>query len=416
MTQAVPSLALINAEIYPFAAPGRASAVLSRDGVVSALGADKEILAQCSRDTLVLDMRGAAVLPGFTDAGADFSAMRTDSAWPVNIHERLASLANDGVTLVQANCGGSQDAAAVMSALRGMEQSEALPLRVMPRFSVSSPDEAEWFIAQNPPGAPRGSHLALGPIDVELDGFLSDRTAALSGDYSDAPGYRGHLAYDNGELFEIVRAAHRAGRSIALRASGDAAIEQATDVFEAVFNVESRMKAAPRHRLTLCAAGNAGQYERIARLGVSVEIRPGYFICDRPLILSRLGSERARFAYAWKTLLQKRILVCAGSASPSVHPSPLRGMTTATTRRDEAGMPPEGWIPREALDRAEAFWLYTGGAGEALGLHAEHGTLEPGKAADMTALTQNPFRIPMKELPNVEIGMTIVGGRIRKIV
>lgn len=416
MVESIPSLALINGEIYPFAQPGRSSAIFSQGGTVVMLGSDREVLERCAFDTVVLDLRGAVVLPGFVGAGANFSASPGTPGGSGDLRKRLARMADAGVTLAQGDCLGCAEEGGLFGALRELDAAGRLPLRIMPSFAVRSLKDVEEMIAKDIRAERPGSFLIPGPLEIVLDGFLEDRTAALLGDYSDAPGHRGHLLLDREELLAMVLAAHGAGWSTALRATGDAAIEQATDVLSAALDAVSLGARAPRHRLALCAAGNAEQYARLAELGIAVEIRPSDLGGDWAILLSRLGSERARNAYAWKTFFQKGIRVCAGLSSHGRFVAPLEGMRMMINRRDAKGEPPEGWMPGEALDRSEAFWLYTRGAAEAMGLSDDCGTLEPGKAADMVAFFENPFRIPIAELPNVEIGMTIVAGRIRKMI
>lgn len=408
------SLALINGEIYPFASPGKATAILSRGGAVDMLGSDREVLDRCDPHTVVLDLRGATVLPGFMDAGAHLFVPPSAPKSSEELLARLLSMASRGVTFVQCDCAGSSDEKRAAAMLCELDDAGQLPLRVLPQRIARSLADVEAFVKADSRRGAGGGFLSPGPLKIVLDGFLEDRTAALRRDYSDAPGHRGSLFLDRDELFEMVLAGQRGGWGVLLHAVGDAAIEQAIDAFERVGETESLETRHMRHRIVHCTVGDVEQYERIAKLGIAVEIRPLCVGLDWPILLSRLGSERARTAYAWKTLLRRGADLCAGSGRRAV--VPLAGMLAAIERRDLNGRPSEGWMPNEAMDRPEAFWLYTRGAADALGLSCGHGTLEPGKAADMTVLVQNPFAVPLRELADLEIGMTIVDGRIQRIV
>lgn len=408
------SLALINGEIYPFAPPGKAAAIFSRDGVVEMLGTDGEVLNRCGRDTVVLDLRGAAALPGFVDAGARLLAPADAPDAGEVLRARLFSMASGGVTLAECDFSGTPGEAGAITALRVLDNSGRLPLRVRPCRVARTLADVEALVKTDSEGLSKGGFLSRGPLKIVLDGALEDRTAALREDYSDAPGHRGSLFVDEEELFGMARAAHSAGRSVSLRATGDAAVEAAISVFERL-EVEARGEAPlARHRIARCAAGGLDQYGRIAKLGISVEIRPLSVGLDWPILVSRLGSERARAAYAWKTLLRRGVNLCAGSGA--LASAPLASICAVIERRGADGLPPKGWMPNEALDRAEAFWLYTRGGANAIGAPRVYGTLEPGKAADMTVLMKNPFAVPVGELAGVQIGMTIVGGRIQRIV
>lgn len=408
MTNCARSLALINGEIYPFASPGKASAIFSRGGLVEALGTDREVLALCDPETVVLDLHGATVLPGFVDAGLPLPLS------PEELRALLASLASAGLTLIQCDCREPEGEGDVLEALSEMDKAGSLPLRVMPQRLARSLSDVETFIGSGDDACSGEGMLSFGPLKIVLDGFLDNRTAALSEDYCDTPGDKGQLRLDPEELFGMILAADRAGCGVALHAVGDAAIGQAIDALARVAGAEGSLRV--RHRIVHCAAGSAEYYAKIASLGVAVEIRPFRVGIDWPIILSRLGSERARTTYAWKTLLRKGVVLCAGSGYFAKSFSPVEGIRAMIVRRDAEGRPAEGWMPNEALDRPEAFWLYTGGASEALGLSGERGTLVPGKVADMVVLVKNPFAVSLRELTSIEIGMTISGGRIRKIV
>ncbi len=408
MTNRARSLALINGEIYPFAAPGKVSAILSKDGAVEALGSDREVLGLCDPGTVVLDLHGATALPGFVDAGLPLPSS------PEKLRALLPLLANAGLTLIQCDCSDPEAEGELLRTLGELDQAGALPLRVMPQYLARALSDVEELLAWRKSVRSEEGMLSPGPLKIVLDGFLDDRTAALFGEYRDTPGDGGRLHFDAEELFGMILAADRAKCGVALHAVGDGAIGQAIDALARVAEEEGSLRA--RHRIVHCAAGSADQYARIAALGVAVEIRPFRVGIDWPIILPRLGSERARTTYAWKTLLKKGVVLCAGSGYFARSFSPLEGICATIVRRDAEGRPAEGWMPNEALDRPEAFWLYTGGASDALGLSGARGTLAPGKAADMVVLVKNPFVVPLRELASVEIGMTIVDGRIRKII
>lgn len=411
MVRNAPSLALINGSIYPFAPPGRASAVLERDGFVEALGNDSDILRMCDTSTLVLDLHGATVLPGLATYGASLTP-RAGEAPEVSLETKLDTLAKFGVTLAEVDVTPDDP---VIARLCELDAAEKLPIRVAMRVRIGSiSDVAE--VAANfqdiPPEASKGGLLSLGPLKIVLDGYLENRTAALRTDYSDDPGNRGMLLMGYEGLCAALQAAELASWRTAIHAYGDAAIEVAISAIETALPDESARRS---HRIVHCAAGSEEQYHRIADMGVPVEICPSRLGTDWRLILSRLGNERARTVFAWKTMLRLGIRLCAGCDEVDA-PSPFAGMAAVLLRRDEDGNPREGWMPSESLDRPEALWLYTGGAADVQGVSDSRGTLEPGKAADITVLQKNPFHADVEELGAMEAGITIVGGRIGRIV
>jgi len=153
----------------------------------------------------------------------------------------------------------------------------------------------------------------------------------------------------------------------------------------------------------------------MAELGVMADIQPAFVTSDWPIVMSRLGAERARWSYAWKTLLQYGITVGAGSDSPTEPLDPLLGIRAAILRKDLSNQPEHGWLPSEKLDRIEAFSMYTKGGALVCGEGDFRGTLEIGKAADIIAYMENPFKVDENEIQDLEVGLTVVDGRIRYI-
>jgi len=130
--------------------------------------------------------------------------------------------------------------------------------------------------------------------------------------------------------------------------------------------------------------------------------------CDR-----RVGKERSKGAYIWRTLLDNGAKIAFGS-DWSVEPlDPMRGLYSAVTRKNiEGDFPEGGWFPEQRLTMEEAVKLFTSGSSYASFEEDIKGTLEPGKLADMVVLTKDLFTIPPREILTTEAAYTILGGRI----
>jgi predicted amidohydrolase YtcJ len=125
----------------------------------------------------------------------------------------------------------------------------------------------------------------------------------------------------------------------------------------------------------------------------------------------RLGPERLRGAYAWRSLRDTGVVLPAGSDAPVENVSPLLGIHAAVTRQDPTGRPAEGWAPEQRLTRSEALRAYTSWAAYASMTETDLGTLEPGKLADFTVLGSDILRISAREIPSTRVLMTVVGGQ-----
>jgi predicted amidohydrolase YtcJ len=124
------------------------------------------------------------------------------------------------------------------------------------------------------------------------------------------------------------------------------------------------------------------------------------------------GEERARGAYAWRSLLDAGTVLAFGSDCPVETFEPLAGIHAAVTRRRADGFPgPEGWHPEQRITVPDAVRAYTVGAAYASGEEREKGSIAPGKLADLVVLSQDIFAIPAMSILGTEVEATILGGQ-----
>lgn len=132
-----------------------------------------------------------------------------------------------------------------------------------------------------------------------------------------------------------------------------------------------------------------------------------------PAISSEPVKDRLGWAYAWKSMLQKGVLLTGSSDAPVEPTNPWRGIWAAVNRVDDEGKPEGGWLPDQRLTVDEALALFTLNPAKAVGAEDRFGSLRPGKAADLVILDRNIYRTPPEELRQVRPVMTIVGGEVR---
>jgi predicted amidohydrolase YtcJ len=254
--------------------------------------------------------------------------------------------------------------------------------------------------------------LTVRALKIVADGALGSRGAALLADYADAPGNRGLDVTPPEEVERLMEKAMRGGFQVWTHAIGDRANRTTLDACEKA--LEAVKPADPRPRIEhaqVLAPGDAG---RFAKLGVIASMQPTHATSDWPWVEARLGKERAKGSYAWRTLLRAGARLAGGSDFPVESEEPLLGVFAAVLRQETTGKPPGGWHPEETLGRAEALRLFTSDNAYAEFAEKRRGRIESGFDADFTVLDRDVFGpgTPAGEILKAKVVMTVVGGEI----
>jgi predicted amidohydrolase YtcJ len=205
----------------------------------------------------------------------------------------------------------------------------------------------------------------------------------------------------------------KAGFQMAIHAIGDRGNRVVLDAIEKA-QKELGIKEA-RARIEHAQILSPQDIPRFAQLGVIPSMQPIHCTMDMGFAEQRVGPERMEGAYKWKTFLEAGVRVAGGSDTPSFpveYSNPLWGMYAAVTRQDSDGQPPGGWYPEERVNRLEALQMYTINAAYAAFEEDIKGSLTPGKLADITILSKDILSIPLAEILDTEVLMTIVGGEV----
>jgi hypothetical protein len=131
-----------------------------------------------------------------------------------------------------------------------------------------------------------------------------------------------------------------------------------------------------------------------------------------PWAPERLGPERVKGAYAWKSLINSGSIIPGGSDAPVEDPNPLGGFYAAVTRQRPDGTPFEGWNAPERMSRTEALKCFTIWGSFAAFQEKEKGSIEAGKWADFVVLDDDIMKIEVRKIPDVVVAMTVVGGNV----
>ncbi len=219
-----------------------------------------------------------------------------------------------------------------------------------------------------------------------------------------------------GNMRRLVFGADSAGFNPRVHAIGDEAIDAILDIYEEVMRVNGPREGrrfAIIHNQVLRGPETA---EREARLGIIAEMQPYHTIDDMRWMEERIG-DRARWAYAFATLQKAGVLLSFGSDWPGTNAAwytvnPLEGMYAAVTRETLDGTPEGGWFPEERIDVETALRAYTVNNAWVGMMEEELGRVRPGFLADLAVLDRNPLEVDPSELKDIEVMLTIAGGRI----
>jgi predicted amidohydrolase YtcJ len=250
---------------------------------------------------------------------------------------------------------------------------------------------------------------ALSAVKLYADGALGSRGAALIAPYSDEPKSHGLLFRKDADIHTMMEKAMKKGYQVNVHAIGDAGNRQVLDGYQKL--VPATGTAALRHRMEHAQVVSLDDIKRFATLGIVPSMQPTHATSDMNMAESRVGPERIKGAYAWRTFLKQGSRIACGSDFPVESPNPFFGLHAAVTRQDAAGQPAAGWYAKEALTLKEAFRCFTLDAAYAARQEKNLGSLEAGKWADFIVVDRDLFAMPAKDIHAVKVLQTWVAGR-----
>ncbi|MBN2185150.1 MAG: amidohydrolase [Candidatus Krumholzibacteriota bacterium] len=254
------------------------------------------------------------------------------------------------------------------------------------------------------------NHFEVAGVKFFIDGSLGARSAALLDDYSDDPGNRGILVMEPDELYRQVLKCHRMGFPAAIHAIGDRGNRIVLDQLEKTRSADGDYEM--RDRIEHAQILSPGDIGRFHELGVIPSMQFTHCTSDMPWVEKRLGPDRIKGAYAWRSLVLSGCRIPGGSDFPVESIDPLLGIYAAVTRMDLEGNPAGGWNSGERLNIDEAVKAFTLDAAWAVHQEADRGSLEEGKLADFVILSDDIMNIPHGDIPAIDIIATILGGDI----
>ena len=257
-------------------------------------------------------------------------------------------------------------------------------------------------------------HFTMRTIKVIFDGSLGSHSAALLEPYSDA-NTSGFLTQKPEELRPMFREALRQGIQVETHAIGDRANRTILDLYEEAFKAvppNERKVKEPRWRVEHAQILAPNDLPRFARLGVIASMQPSHAISDFFFAPRRLGEKRLAGAYAWQSLIKSGAIVTAGSDAPVEKGEPMIEFYAAVARKSLSGFSAPDWHPEEAVTRQQALEMLTRWPAYAAFQEQEKGSIQPGKLADLTILSDDIMKIAEPDILRTRCLMTVIGGEI----
>jgi predicted amidohydrolase YtcJ len=255
-----------------------------------------------------------------------------------------------------------------------------------------------------------GNWIRFGYLKAFIDGTIGSGTALMFQPFTDDPSTSG-LAMMPYEVFEdMVLKADKLGLQIGTHAIGDKGNNWVLNAYEKAQKVNGKRDS--RHRIEHAQTLQASDIPRFAGLGVIASMQPTHCISDKKFCDKRIGTERAKGAYAWKSLADAGAVLAFGTDYQVEPLNPMEGLYASVTRKDRLGENGDGWHPEQKIKMEDAIKYYTLGSAYSQFMENRKGMIKPGFLADIVIVDKNLLTIPENEIMKTKVDYTIVGGKV----
>ncbi len=299
---------------------------------------------------------------------------------------------------------------ALFSAYRELEETNELTIRVYEQCLLGDKKTLEEFLEKGYYTGKGTDFFKVGPLKILADGSLGAHTASLTYDYADDKGNRGILCYTEEEISEMISLAHKNNMSVAVHGIGDNTMYV---IFRCIEKAQKEFpREDPRHGIVHAQLTDEKLTKMFKDMDVLALVQPIFLHYDLHIVEDRIGKEKAKYTYNYKTLNDMGIHVSFGTDCPVEDLNPLNCIYCAVTRKDLNGYPEGGFNPSEKISVYEAVYNYTAGSAYASFEENIKGKLEEGMLADIVVLGEDIFEIDEEKIKDVKVDMTIVDGKI----
>lgn len=298
----------------------------------------------------------------------------------------------------------------VIQAFKELAEESRMKMRLYEQCQLPTIEEFKSFFDKGYYPGWGDKLFKLGPVKLLTDGSLGARTAYMTLPYEDAPDSYGIFTYSQEELDELVAYAHERNMSVAIHCIGDKAMYMAFESIEkAKYNIPDKNV---RHSIIHCQITDEKLLNKFKELDVIAHVQPIFLDYDLHIVEDRIGIDRAKWTYNWKSLIDRGVHVAFGSDCPVEPCHVIHGIYAAVTRKDLKGYPEGGWLPNQKISVEEALYGFTMGPAYASFEEDIKGSIKAGKLADFAVLYEDIFELDPDKLKDVEVAATIMNGEI----
>jgi hypothetical protein len=298
----------------------------------------------------------------------------------------------------------------MLEAFRSLKDKGELKSRIYVMLDWTENELIETYYQSGPILDP--DHLlTIRCIKIFVDGALGSRGAAMLEPYSDAPDEKGLVVTPEEDVYRLSKRALQSGLQVAIHAIGDFANRITLNAFQRALEENPDVKDH-RFRLEHAQVVALEDIPKFAPLGVVLSMQPPHATSDMPWAETRVGPERIKGAYAWRSFWDSGVHMTLNSDFPGETLDPFVGMYIAMTRQTPEGIPEGGWYPEQCLQRDEVLKAYTVEAAYSGFEEDNKGKIIPGMLADFIVISGDILRIPVKEFLNIKVEKTYLGGEL----
>ncbi len=300
----------------------------------------------------------------------------------------------------------------MLQAYRELLREGRLPLRIYVMLDGADQGLVQEWLQRGPEIDPQ-HRLTIRAFKLFADGALGSRGAALQAPYRDAPETQGVITTPQTKIYDLTRRSLEKGFQVCTHAIGDAANHMTLGAYEQALR-ETPSARDPRLRIEHAQVLAAEDIPRFSQLGVIPSMQPTHCTSDMGWAEKRVGAERVKGAYAWRSLLKTHVHLPLSSDFPGETLNPFYGIYAAMTRQDIHGNPPGGWHPEQRLTLDEALRGYTWEGAYAEFEEKQKGSLQAGKLADLIVIDKDITQLESrpKEILSIRVIKTFIGGRL----
>jgi predicted amidohydrolase YtcJ len=255
-----------------------------------------------------------------------------------------------------------------------------------------------------------GNWIRFGYLKAFMDGTIGSGTALMFEPFTDNPSTSGLALVPYEKMEKMIITADKLGFQIGVHAIGDKANNWVLNAYEKAEMVNGKRES--RHRIEHAQTLQHSDIPRFAKLGIIASMQPTHCISDKKFCEKRIGPERAKGAYAWKSLADAGAILAFGTDYQVEPLNPMEGLYAAVTRKDRLGEAGEGWHPEQKISMEKAIEYYTLGSSYAQFMEDRKGIIKPGFLADIVIVDRDLLIIPENEIMKTKVDYTITGGKV----